>query len=69
MRHMLSMSPPPRLVVFTMHDEPGMVRRFLARGAVGYVPKSSELEEFVEAVRDAARSGSSSKAKQGKGER
>jgi DNA-binding NarL/FixJ family response regulator len=56
MRRMLSLSPPPRLVVFTMHDEPGMVGRILRRGAVGYYPKSAEMGELVEAVRDAARS-------------
>jgi DNA-binding NarL/FixJ family response regulator len=55
MRRMLSLPSPPRVVVFTMHDEPGMVRCFLRRGAAGYSPKSAEMEELVEAVRDAAR--------------
>jgi DNA-binding NarL/FixJ family response regulator len=55
MRRMLSLSPPPSLVIFTMHDEPGMVRRILRRGAVGYFPKSTEMGELVEAVREAAR--------------
>ena len=54
-RRMLSLSFPPSVVVFTMHDEPGMVRRLLRQGAVGYSPKSAEMEELVEAVRDAAR--------------
>lgn len=54
-RRMLSLSSPPSVVVFTMHDEPGMVGRLLRQGAVGYSPKSAEMEELVEAVRDAAR--------------
>ena len=55
MRRMLGLSPPPRVVVFTMHDEPGMVRRFLSQGALVYFPKSVKMGELVGAVRDAAR--------------
>jgi DNA-binding NarL/FixJ family response regulator len=55
MGRMLGLSPSPRVVVFTMHDEPGMVRRFLGRGAAAYFPKSAEMGELVGAVRDAAR--------------
>ena len=55
MGRMLGLSPPPRVVVFTMHDEPGMVRRFLERGATAYFPKSAEMGELVGAVREAAR--------------
>jgi len=55
MGRMLGLSPPPRVVVFTMHDEPGMVGRFLSRGATAYFPKSAEMGELVGAVRDAAR--------------
>ena len=55
MSRMLGLSPPPRVVVFTMHDEPGMVRRFLSRGATVYFPKSVKMGELVGAVRDAAR--------------
>jgi len=57
LRRMLSLPSPPRVVVLTMHDEPGMVARFLSRGASGYVPKSAEMGELVKAVRDAARAG------------
>ena len=32
-----------------------MMGRFLARGAAAYFPKSAEMGELVEAVRDAAR--------------
>jgi len=55
MRRMHALSPHPRVVVLTMHNEPGMVRRFLRQGAAGYLPKSAEMDELVEAVRDAAR--------------
>ena len=55
MGRMLELCPPPGVVVFTMHDEPGMVRRFLRRGAAAYFPKSAEMGELVGAVRDAAR--------------
>ena len=56
MRRMLSLSPaPPSVVVFSMHDEPGMVRRFLQSGATSYFPKSAGMGEIVGAVRDAAR--------------
>ena len=55
MGRMLGLSPPPGVVVFTMHDEPGMVRRFLSRGAFAYFPKSAEMGELVGAVRHAAR--------------
>ena len=52
---MLTLPSPPRVVVFSMHDEPGMVGRFLALGATAYVAKSAEMGELVEAVREAAR--------------
>jgi DNA-binding NarL/FixJ family response regulator len=55
MARMLGVPSSPKVVVFTMHDEPGMVMRFLRRGACAYVPKSAEMGELVEAVRDAAR--------------
>ena len=61
MGRMLSLPSPPKIVVFTMHDEPGMVRRFLSRGATTYVAKSAEMDELVDAVRNAARAGASSK--------
>ena len=51
---MLALPSRPRVVVFTMHDEPGMVGRFLALGAAGYVCKSADMDELVEAVRAAA---------------
>ena len=55
MGRMLGLSPPPGVVVYTMHDEPGMVRRFLGRGASAYLAKSALPEELAAAVRSAAR--------------
>jgi len=52
---MLTLPSPPRVVVLTMHDEPGMVGRFRALGAAAYLSKSAEMDELVEAVRDGAR--------------
>jgi DNA-binding NarL/FixJ family response regulator len=43
------------VVILSMHDEPGMVGRFMALGAAGYLSKSAEMDELVEAVRAAAR--------------
>ncbi len=55
MARMLSLSPaPPKVVVFSMHDEPGVVRRLLKRGAVAYLSKSALTDELLEAIRDAA---------------
>ena len=61
LRRMLELPSPPSVVVLTMHDEPGMVRRFLKKGATAYFPKSAEMGELVEAVRDAARNGAAPK--------
>ena len=57
MGRMLGLSPPPGVAVYTMHDEPGMVRRFLSRGAAAYLAKSALTDELVEAVREAAAAG------------
>lgn len=55
LRRIIGLSPHPKVVILTMHDEPGMVRRFLRRGASAYVAKSAEMAELVGGVRDAAR--------------
>ena len=49
---------------YTMHDEPGLVGRFLTLGAAGYVAKRAEMDELVKAVRDAARLGTESRAEE-----
>jgi DNA-binding NarL/FixJ family response regulator len=55
-RRMLALPSPPGVVIFSMHDEPGMMQHFRERGATAYIPKSAEIDELVSAVRDAARS-------------
>lgn len=66
---LLTLPSPPRVVVFSMHDEPGMVGRFLTLGAAGYVAKSAEMGELVEAVRETARGRTEASAKTGDGRR
>jgi DNA-binding NarL/FixJ family response regulator len=54
MERMLSLSPPPKVLIVTMYDNPHLVRELLARGASGYLVKSASLEELVATVRAAA---------------
>jgi DNA-binding NarL/FixJ family response regulator len=53
---MLELSPPPRILIVTMFDNPRLVRELLARGASGYLVKSASLEELLTAVRAVAQS-------------
>ena len=50
----LRISPPPGIVVVTMHDDPRLVRRLLAMGASAYLVKSASMQELISAVRTAA---------------
>lgn len=56
MDRLLEISPPPRVVILTMHDNPRLVREFLGRGASGYLSKSASIEGLLTAVRTAAES-------------
>jgi len=56
MDRLLRLSPPPRIVVVTMHDDPRLVRELLGRGASAYLVKSASLEELLTAVHAAAES-------------
>ena len=56
MEALLGISPPPRVLIVTMYDNPRLVRELLARGASAYLVKSASLEELIAAVRTAARS-------------
>lgn len=51
-----AISPPPKVVVATMIEDPAMMRAILKLGASGYVPKSSSTDELVDAIRAAASS-------------
>jgi DNA-binding NarL/FixJ family response regulator len=56
MDRLLRISPPPRVVVVTMHDDPKLVRELLGRGASAYLVKSASLQELLTAVHTAAAS-------------
>lgn len=47
--------PALRVLVFSMHDAPALVRQALAAGAAGYISKSSEPALLVDALRCVAR--------------
>jgi DNA-binding NarL/FixJ family response regulator len=46
MEIMLENSPPPRVVIVTMHDDPRLVRELIGLGAVAYLVKSATIEEL-----------------------
>ena len=50
LRHLLERDAGARVLVFSMHDGEAMVRRAFAMGARGYVTKSSEPQELLDAV-------------------
>lgn len=56
MEQMLRLSPPPKVLIVSMYDNPRLVRGLLSRGASGYLVKSASLEELLAAVRRAASS-------------
>ena len=56
MEIMLENSPPPRVVIVTMHDDPRLVRELIGLGAVAYLVKSATIEELHTAVHTAAKS-------------
>lgn len=45
-----------RIVVLTMHDEPGLVERLITAGAHAYVVKGAERAQFLGAIRGVKRS-------------
>lgn len=50
---MRTISPPPKVIMTTMVEDPAMMRAFQRLGASGYVPKSSSTAVFVAAIRAA----------------
>lgn len=60
MDQLLRFSPPPRIVIVTMHDDPRLVRELFGRGASAYLVKSASLQELIAAVRTAAEAPASS---------
>jgi DNA-binding NarL/FixJ family response regulator len=51
LRRVLLREPDARVLVFTMHDSPLLVRRALEAGARGFLTKASPPDSLVEAVR------------------
>ena len=51
----LRVSPSSKVLVLTMHDEPRLVRKVLAKGARGYIVKNATREELLTSVRTLAR--------------
>ena len=49
-REILRRDPSARVVFVTVHDDPTLVRRGMAVGGLGYVPKVSAGDELVPAV-------------------
>jgi DNA-binding NarL/FixJ family response regulator len=56
LERMLETSPPPRVVIVTMYDDPRLVRELIGLGAVAYLVKSATMEELHTAVHTAANS-------------
>jgi DNA-binding NarL/FixJ family response regulator len=56
MERMLKNSPPPRVLIVTMYDDPRLVRELIGLGAVAYLVKSATMEELHAAVHAAANS-------------
>ena len=56
MEIMLENSPPPRVVIVTMYDDPRLVRELIGLGAVAYLVKSATIDELHTAVHTAANS-------------
>jgi DNA-binding NarL/FixJ family response regulator len=46
-------SPPPGVVILTMHDEPHLRRELMGMGASAFLAKSASLAEFIGAVKGA----------------
>ncbi len=49
--------PEVRILFLTMHDDDATIRRILALGADGYVPKISSTDELLQAIRTVAAGG------------
>jgi DNA-binding NarL/FixJ family response regulator len=57
LRRLRAEQPPQRVLVFTMHADPVFAARALEAGAAGYVSKTADPAELLEAVARIARGG------------
>ena len=55
--NLLEASPSSKVLVLSMHDEPGYVREAFAAGARGYILKETADAELITAIRDVAAGG------------
>jgi len=51
LEQMRSVSPPPKVVICTMFEDPRYVREFLSLGVTAYLIKSASVEQLIAAVR------------------
>ena len=51
LQRLRAISKTARVIMFTMHSEPGYVSRAMRAGAMGYVSKSAPADELLEAVK------------------
>lgn len=49
--HVRARNPALPVIVVSGNEEPGVMRRAIAHGASGYIPKSSSLEQMAQAIR------------------
>lgn len=56
MEQIMNTSPPPRVVIVTMYDDPRLVRELIGLGAVAYLVKSATIEELLSVVHTATQS-------------
>ena len=49
--HMRGVSPPPKVVICTMFEDPRYVREFMRLGASAYLVKSASVEQLIAALR------------------
>ncbi len=57
LRQLQQLRPGLRVVVSSMHDGPAMVAQSLRAGAAGFVPKSADPQQLIEAIRTVAAGG------------
>ena len=53
-KRLQALTPPPRILVVSMHDEFSFAERALRAGALGYVMKHETTEKVIEAIRSIA---------------
>ncbi|MBV9453559.1 MAG: response regulator transcription factor [Rubrobacter sp.] len=56
LKHLIRLSPRPKVVIVTMYDDPRLVRELVELGASAYLVKSASLEELLTAVHTAVQS-------------